>query len=38
MMTPSIDAAHELIHRHETILRALGFTNMALFQFSVYPT
>ena len=33
----SLDAAHELIHRPQWAFRALGFANMAVFQFSVYP-
>jgi alkane 1-monooxygenase len=33
----SIDAAHELIHRPQMGFKAVGFVNMALFQFSVYP-
>lgn len=33
----SIDASHELIHRPQMIFRVMGFANMAVMQFSVYP-
>lgn len=33
----SIDASHELIHRPQWGFKILGFLNMALFQFTVYP-
>lgn len=33
----SIDASHELIHRPQWPFKVLGFVNMALFQFTVYP-
>ena len=33
----SIDAAHELIHRPQTGFRIIGFMNMAVMQFAVYP-
>lgn len=33
----SIDASHELIHRPEFFFQAVGYMNMALFQFAVYP-
>jgi hypothetical protein len=37
IVAPSIDAAHELIHRPQTAFKVIGFVNMALFQFTVYP-
>jgi len=37
LISPSIDASHELIHRPDFIFRAIGYVNMALFQFTVYP-
>ena len=37
LLPGSIDAAHELIHRPQTGFRIIGFLNMAVMQFSVYP-
>jgi hypothetical protein len=37
LITPSIDASHELIHRPENFFKALGFLNMTVFLFNVYP-
>lgn len=36
-LTASIDASHELIHRPQWGFKVLGFINMAVFQFTVYP-
>ena len=33
----AIDASHELIHRPQQYFKIIGFVNMALFQFTVYP-
>jgi alkane 1-monooxygenase len=37
LITPSIDASHELIHRPEFFFRVIGFLNMTVFWFNVYP-
>ena len=35
--SPSIDAAHELIHRPENHFKILGFLNMTVYLFNAYP-
>jgi hypothetical protein len=37
LIAPSIDASHELIHRPEFFFRVIGFLNMTIFFFNVYP-
>lgn len=37
LVPASIDASHELIHRPQWPFKILGFINMSLFQFTVYP-
>lgn len=38
MVGGSIDAAHELLHRHEFGFKALSYIDLYFFQFTVYPT
>lgn len=36
-VVPSVNTAHELLHRPSKVMQTLGFLNMVILQFTVYP-